>query len=161
MEHSISAEKPLIIIPDDRRLTIQLMGVWQGARVGGERCARENLFLATLSEELLTDCCFVEETDDGGWELRRIGPTIGRCSGVSGETAKIDDLPAGSLLSAAVCELQTAYTSQVPNIDEGEAQDKNGQKIPFLSILLPLADASGQFIKFVACARCRDCIHDA
>ena len=161
MEQSKSLERPGKIASCDRRLTMQLMGIWQGARVGGERCARENLFLATLSEELLTNCCFVERADDGGWELRRIGPTIGRCSGVSGETAKIDELPAGSLLAAAVCELQTAYTSPAPFVDVGEAQDKNGRKTLFRSILLPLADASGQFIKFVAGARCRVCIHDA
>jgi hypothetical protein len=47
IEQSISVEKPMKLVTGDRRLTTQLMGLWQGVRVGGERCARENLFLAT------------------------------------------------------------------------------------------------------------------
>ena len=90
-----------------------------------------------------------------------MGPTIGRCSGVSRETTKIDGLPAGSLLAAAVRDLDIAYGSQVPILDEGETQDRNGRRALFRSILLPLADASGRIIKFVAGARCRVCIHDA
>ncbi len=161
MEQNKGIERSIKIFAADRRLTMPLAGLWQGARVGGERCARADLFLASLSEELLTDCCFVERADHGGWELRRIGPTIGRCSGVSCETTKIDDLPAGSLLAAAVRDLDIVYGSQVPILDEGETQDRNGRRALFRSILLPLADASGRIIKFVAGARCRVCIHDA
>ena len=161
MEQSETVERSVKIFTGDRRLTMRLMGLWQAARVGGERCARKNLFSATLPEELLTDCCFVEKADDDGWELHRIGSTIGRCSEVAGASAKIDDLPAGSLLAAAVCELEKAYTSEVPIIDEGEAQDIDGRSTLFRSILLPLADASGQIVEFVAGARCRVCIHDS
>ena len=140
---------------------MRLMGLWQGARDDDESCARADQFLATLTEDVLSDCCFVERADSGGWELRDIGSDIGRCLGVSGKTAKIDDLPVGSLLAAVVCELQTAYSLQVPIINEGEVQDKHGRKTHYCSILLPLADASGQFINFFAGARCRICIHDA
>ena len=161
MEQSQSFERPAKFVLGDSRLTMQLMGLWQAVRVDGERCPRANMFLVTLSHDLLADCCVVERADDGEWECRSIGPTIGRRSGVSGETAKIDDLPVGSLLATAVCDLQKAYTSQVPIICGGEAQDKNGRKTLFRSVLLPLADPSGQIIKFVAGARQRVCSHDA
>ncbi len=38
MEQSKSLERTVQIITGDRRLTLQLMGLWQGARVGGARC---------------------------------------------------------------------------------------------------------------------------
>ena len=161
MEQSQSLERRAKIVLGDRRLTMQLIGLWQAVRVDGERCPRANMFLVTLSHDLLTDCCVVERADDGEWELRCIGPTIGDRSGVYCETAKIDDLPVGSLLAAAVCDLQKAYTSQVPIIYEGEAQDKSGRKTLFRSVLLPLADPNGKIIKFVAGARQRVCAHDA
>ena len=161
MEQRTSVERSLKTIPGERRLIMQLMSAWQVARGDGERCPRGDMFPVTLSEELLNSCCVVERADDGGWELRCIGATIGRSSGVSCETAKIDDLPAGSLLAAAVYELQKAYTSQAPITHEGEAQDENGRRILFRSILLPLADPNGQIIKFVVGARCRVCIQDA
>ncbi|MCZ6448397.1 MAG: hypothetical protein O7D27_10820 [Alphaproteobacteria bacterium] len=52
MEQNKYTETPIKIFAADRRLTMHLAGLWQGARAGGERCARADLFLASLSEEL-------------------------------------------------------------------------------------------------------------
>ncbi|MDH3379991.1 MAG: hypothetical protein OEQ39_23980 [Gammaproteobacteria bacterium] len=155
-----SIERSLKIVAEDRRLTNRLMGIWNAVRAGGESCPRADLFLDNLSSDLLESCCFAERTGDGEWELYQIGATIGRCSGVSSDTCKVVDLPAGSLLAVAVKDLRTAFMSRSVILDQGEVQDQYGRKTLFRSVLLPLADASGQVIRFVAGARCRTCIHD-
>ncbi|MDX1485066.1 MAG: hypothetical protein R3229_11340 [Alphaproteobacteria bacterium] len=160
MDQSKSLEKPVSVVTDDRRLTMRLMGLWQDSRFAGEPFARAEQFMAELPDELLSDCCFIEKGADGRWLVHDIGATIGRCSGVAAASVKIDDLPPGSLIAVAVDEIYRAYKYQTPIVNEGHARDKDGRKTLFRSILVPLADASGETTSFVAGARCRVCIHD-
>lgn len=156
MVKGIDPKLPIKLLTGDRRLTIRLMGLWEGSRLGSEPYVRADVFLDSLSEDLLNDCCIVEIAADGECELRRIGKTIGRRSAVSGETARVADLPPKSLLAIAVRQLKDACTFGAPILDEGETRGENGETLLYRSILLPLCDDSGRTVRFLAGARCRE-----
>ncbi len=90
MEVSRNLEPLAELISGDRRLTIRLMGFWQATRVGAERCARADDFLATLPDELMGDCCMAVLNASGAWVLHDIGDVIARHSGVTGPSAKLE-----------------------------------------------------------------------
>ena len=143
------------ILAGDRRLTMHLMGVWQGLRGGGDPCVTaEDLFRA-LPEDLWTDCCVVEITADGDRRISRVGDAIARHSGVRAVPARVVDLPPQSLLAQSVREIEDAQKAGIPILDEGEARDEQGRLVLFRSILLPLVDGEGANVTFLAGARCR------
>jgi hypothetical protein len=154
MEVSRNLEPLAELISGDRRLTIRLMGFWQATRVGAERCARADDFLATLPDELMGDCCMAVLSDGGEWELRDIGDDIARVSGITGPSAKLFDVPPGSVLAEAVRDLDDAFNFISPIVHEGETRDENGCRAVFRSILLPLADNQGRVMQVLAAARC-------
>ena len=156
MVQNIDLEIPIKILTGDRRLTIRLMGLWKGSRLGSEPYVRADVFLDSLSEDLLDDCCIVEIAAHGECELRRIGKTIGRRSAVNGETATVADLPPKSLLAVAVRQLKDACTFGAPILDEGETRGENGGTLLYRSILLPLCEEGGRTVQFLAAARCRE-----
>ena len=138
----------------DRRLTIILMGYWQGIRLDDERCARAKLFHALLPDDLAQDCCTVVPGLGGNWQLRQIGEQIARHSGISGPMAALADLPPGSLLAEATRDLDDAFNFAAPVIHEGETCDGEGAPALFRSILLPLSDERGRVTQLLAAARC-------
>ncbi len=122
--------------------------------MGAERCARADDFLEILPDELMGDCCMAVLSDDGVWELRDIGDDIARVSGMSGSSAKLSDVPPGTVLAEAVRDLDDAFNFISPILHEGEARDENGCRTVFRSILLPLADNQGRVMQVLAAARC-------
>ena len=156
MDQGLDLELPIKLLCGDRRLTLKLVGLWKGSRLGSEPYVRANVFIDSLSEDLLRDCCIVEIADDGECELRQIGDSLGRNSDLNGETPKAADLPSKSLLGIAVRKLGDACTFGTPVFDEGETRDDNGKVMAFRSVLLPLCDDRGRTVHFLAAARCRD-----
>ena len=149
------------IFAGDRRLTMCLMGLWQGLRRDAGRCALAAEFFAAMPEDLWTDCFVVEMTVDGGWQVCRVGETIARRSGVSAAPAPVADLPPQTLLAASIRELKDAHRTGIPILDEGETWDENGRRTLFRSILLPLGDEEGRVVQFLAGARWRVALEDA
>lgn len=143
------------IVAGDRRLTMRLMGIWQGLRYGSKACAPAAEFFASVPPDLWADCCVVTKGKGNDWELTRIGETIARRSGIEGDKAKVSDLPPHSLLAIALRELDDALKSGAPILDEGEGQDEEGHPALYRSILLPLAGVDGGIDLLVAGARCR------
>ncbi|MDH3242133.1 MAG: hypothetical protein OEO83_15875 [Alphaproteobacteria bacterium] len=143
------------IVAGDRRLTMRLMGIWQGLRYGTTTCAPAAEFFASVPSDLWTDCCVVTRGEGKDWELTRIGETIARRSGVRAERTPIGDLPPDSLLAIAVRELDDAIKSGAPILGEGTGQDEEGHPALYRSILLPLAGEDGEIDLLVAGARCR------
>lgn len=143
------------IVAGDRRLTMRLMGIWQGLRYGKTACAPAAEFFASVPSDLWTDCCVLTRGSDKAWEVTRIGETIARRSGIHGDKARIADLPPDSLLAIAVRELDDAVKSGAPILGEGEGQDEEGHPALYRSILLPLAGDNGAIDLLVAGARCR------
>ncbi len=161
MEYQQALEPRTKIVAGDRRLTMLLMGIWQGLRRGPGRCAPAEDFFAALPEDLWTDCCVVEMTADGGWQVCRVGETIARHSGVPAAPVRVADLPPQSLLAASIRELKHAQESGVPILDDGEAQVENGRRSLFRSIVLPLGDEEGRVVQLLVGARCRVILDDA
>ena len=161
MEYQQGLEPHTKIVAGDRRLTMLLMGIWQGLRPGPGRCAPAEDFLAALPEDLWTDCCVVEMTVDGGWQVCRVGETIARRSGVGAAPVRVADLLPQSLLATSIRELKHARRTGAPILDEGEARDENGRRALFRSILLPLGDEEGRIVQVLAGARCRVLLEDA
>jgi hypothetical protein len=161
MEYRQGAELSPKIVAGDRRLTLHLMGLWQGLRCGAKSYTLAEDFFAALAEDLWADCCVVEILGDGDWLISRIGETIARRSGVRTVPVRVADLPPQSVLAASVRELEAAKRTGVPILDEGEAEDENGRPAVYRSILLPLADQEGRFVQFLAGARCRVCLEDS
>lgn len=155
MEYRQGLEPFSKIVAGDRRLTMRLMGIWQGLRYGAKTCAPAAEFFAAVPEDLWSDCCVVTRTEGEAWELRRIGETIARRSSIGAGQAKIEDLRPESLLAIAVSELEDVIKSGAPILSEGEAQDENGHPALYRSILLPLAAEDGTISQLVAGARCR------
>ncbi len=149
------------IVAGDRRLTIYLMGLWQGLRPDTGGCAPAKEFLATLSEILWADCCVVEIAADGGWQICRVGEVMARRSGVRAASVPVADLPPQSLLAASIRGLKDAHRTGVPILNEGEARDEKGRRTLFRSILLPLGDEQGRVVQYLAGARCRVVLEDA
>ena len=156
MDQGLDLELPAKLLSGDRRLTLRLAGLWKGSRLGSEPYVRADVFMDSLSEDLLRDCCIVEIANDGECQLRRIGDSLGSNSDLNGETARADDLPPKSLLAVAVRNLGDACTFGTPVFDEGETRDENGKVMAFRSVLLPLCDDRGRTVHFLAAARCRD-----
>jgi hypothetical protein len=154
MEQSNTLEPLAELINGDRRLTIRLMGFWQATRLAAERCARADDFLAVVPDDLIGDCCMAVLNASGAWELHDIGDDIARHSGVTGPSAKLENVPSGSLLAEAVRGLDDAFNFISPVLHEGETRDENGAKALFRSILLPLADDQGRVMQVLAAARC-------
>ncbi len=154
MEVSGNLDRLAELISGDRRLTIRLMGFWQAIRVDAERCARADDFLAILPDDLMSDCCMAVLNDDGVWELHDIGDDIARISGITGPSAKLSDVPPGTVLAEAVRDLEDAFNFISPILHEGETRDENGSRAVFRSILLPLADKQGRVMQVLAAARC-------
>ena len=155
MEYGQGVRQSTKIIAGDRRLTMHLMGLWQGVRHGANSCAPAEDFFAVLPEDLWADCCVVEMADDGSWEVSRMGGNIARRSGVPDAPIKIDDLPPRSLMATSVCEIADAKRTGAPILNEGETEDETGRSALFRSILLPLADNEGRIVQYLAGARCR------
>ena len=149
------------IFDGDRRLTIRLMGLWQGARLAGARCARAKVFLSTLSEDLLCDCCLVVRGSNEAWELRDIGDVLARRSGIAGVKAKLTDLTSGSLLAETIRDIDDAFNLGAPVLHDGETRDKDGRRMLFRSILLPLSDDQGHIRQLLAAARYKAVIDEA
>jgi len=143
------------IVVGDRRLTMRLMGIWQGLRYGQKTCAPAVEFCAAVPDDLWADCCIVTRDAAEEWELRRIGETIARRSSVRGRKARIAELRRESILAMAVSELDDAIKSGAPILNEGEAQDEHGYPALYRSILLPLAGEGGAIVQLLAGARCR------
>ena len=161
MEYGQGVEPSAKIVAGDRRLTVHLMGLWQGLRSGENSCTLAEDFFAALTEDLWADCCVVEIAADGDWVMSRIGETIGRRSGVRAVPVRVAELPRQSVLAASVRELEIAKRTGTPILDEGETEDETGRPAVYRSILLPLADQEGRFVQFLAGARCRVCLEDA
>ena len=161
MEYGQGLQPSTKIVAGDRRLTMLLMGLWQGLRRGTGFCTPAEDFLAALPEDLWTDCFVVEMAAEGGWQTCRIGETIARRSGVPAESARVADLPPHSLLANSIRELEHAYKTGAPILDEGETRDENGRRALFRSILLPLVDEEGRVVQILVGARCRICPEDA
>ena len=161
MEYGQALEPRTKIVAGDRRLTMLLMGLWQGLRRGPGCCPPAEDFFAALPEDLWTDCCVVEMTADGGWQVCRVGETIARRSGVPVAPMRVADLPPQSLLAASIRELKHAHETGVPILDEGEAQDEHGRRALFRSIVLPLGDDEGRIVQLLAGTRCRVIPEDA
>jgi len=155
MEHEQGVELRTRIVTGDRRLTMRLMGLWQGLRGGANSRTLAEDYFAVLTEDLWADCCVVEKAADGGWLISRIGETIARRSGVGAVPLKVADVPVQSILAASVSELEDAKRTGAPILNEGETEDESGRPVLFRSILLPLADQEGRFVQFLAGARCR------
>jgi hypothetical protein len=155
VQHRQGLEPFAKIVAGDRRLTMRLMGIWQGLRNGTSACAPASEFFASVPSDLWTDCCVVTRGSDEAWEISRVGETIARRSGIRGEIMRLADLPPNSLLAQAVRELDDAVTSGAPILGEGEGQDEAGHPTLYRSILLPLAGDSGSVELLVAGARCR------
>ena len=156
MNLSIGIERPLEFLAGDRRLTTRLISLWQGSRLGSEPFVRADLFLDSLAEDVLRDCCIVEITDNGECQLHRIGESLGHDSGLDCETTRAADLPSKSLLAMAVRRLKDACTFGAPILDEGEVQAESGKVMRFRSIVLPLCDDRGRTVHFLAAARYRE-----
>ncbi len=154
MEPSKDIEPLVQLFTGDRRLTMRLMGFWQGTRLAAERCARAADFLAILPDDLMDDCCMAVLGAGGAWELHDIGDDIARHSGISGSSAKLADVPPGTLLAEAVRNLDAAFNFVAPVLHEGETRDENGSRAFFRSILLPLSDDQGRVMQVLAAARC-------
>ncbi len=154
MEPNRSLEPLAELFSGDRRLTIRLMGFWQGARRAAERCARADDFLAMVPEDLIGDCCVAMLNAGGAWELHDIGDDIARHSGINGPSAKLADVAPGTLLAEAVRGLDDAFNFISPVLHEGETWGANGCRALFRSILLPLADDQGRVMQVLAAARC-------
>lgn len=155
MEYRQGLEPFAKIVVGDRRLTMRLMGIWQGLRYGAKTCAPASEFFAAVPDDLWNDCCIVTKAEGEQWELRRIGENIARRSGVGGERIMVGNLKPESLLATAVRELDDAVKSGAPILSEGEIQDENGYPALYRSILLPLAGEDGSIAQLVAGARCR------
>ena len=156
MEQSTGTERPLESLARDRRLTTTLMTLWNDLRLGSEPFVRTDLFLGSLTENVLGDCCIVEITNEGECELHQIGRGIGRDLGFDCGTARAADLPSKSLLAMALRRLKEACTFGEPILDEGETHDQKAKVMQFRSILLPLCDDYGRTVHFLAAARYRD-----
>ncbi len=154
MEPNKSLEPLAELISGDRRLTIRLMGFWQGTRLATECCARAHDFLAMVPDDLMGDCCVAMLDAGGAWELHDIGDDIARLSGIRGPSAKLADVPPGTLLAEAVRGLDDAFNFIAPILHEGETWGENGCRALFRSILLPLADDQGRVMQVLAAARC-------
>ena len=161
MEYRESIEPTAKIVAGDRRLTMRLMGLWQGLRRASETCPVADDFVAAVPEDLWTDCCIIALSADGGWEMRSIGNTIGSRSGVVADRVPLSELPPHSLLAVSTRDMGAAISCGVPILDEGEVVDENGRRALFRSILLPLGDETGHVEQLVAGARCRVCLEDA
>jgi hypothetical protein len=155
VQHRQGLEPFAKIVAGDRRLTMRLMGIWQGLRYGTSTCAPAAEFFASVPSDLWTDCCVVTRGSGKDWEITRIGETIARRSGIRGENTRLADLPPDSLLAKAVRELDDAVKSGAPILGEGEGQDEEGHPALYRSILLPLAGDNGDIDLLVAGARCR------
>ncbi|HEX9809131.1 MAG TPA: hypothetical protein VGC25_05955 [Alphaproteobacteria bacterium] len=90
LEHDDPAAK---VLAGDRRLTMQLMGLWRGLRVA-DGCPGHETFLAAVPPELLEDCFVAVPTAEGGALCRiggrlrrgrRHGPAPGIAAGHSGD----------------------------------------------------------------------------
>ena len=161
MEYRQAQEPGTKIVSDDRRLTMHLMGLWQGLRPGAASCAPAEDFFAALPDDLWTDCCVVEMAADGNWRMCRVGETIARRSGVPAAPARVAELPPQSLLATATRELENALRTCAPILGEGEAWDEIGRRTLFRSILLPLGDEEGRVMQILVGARCHVCLEDA
>ena len=155
MEFGQEVELSTKIIASDRRLTMNLMGLWQGVRCGTNSCAPADDFFSILPEDLWADCCVVEKARDGNWQISSIGETIARRSGVSGVPVRTEDLLPQSLLANSIRGLEDAKRTGAPIVDEGEVEDETGRRALFRSILLPLADQEGRIVQYLAGARSR------
>jgi hypothetical protein len=161
MEYGQGVEPSAKIVASDRRLTVHLMGLWQGLRCGANSWTMAEDLVAALAEDLWADCCFVEIAADGDWVVSRIGETIARRSGVRTVPVRVAQLPPQSVLAASVRELEIAKKTGTPILDEGEVEDETGRPAMYRSIILPLADQEGRLVQFLAGARCRVCLEDS
>jgi hypothetical protein len=149
LEHDDPAAK---VLAGDRRLTMQLMGLWRGLRAT-DGCPRRETFLAAVPPELLEDCFVAVPTVEGG-ALCRIGGRIGYLSGVAGDSCPVRDLPPGTLLWVVTRDVREAVARATPVVSDGEFQ-AHGRRVLYRSILLPLADDGGEVDRVFGGARCR------
>lgn len=161
MERVQGMHIPAKIIVGDRRLTMHLMGLWQGLRRGADARVYADDYMAAIPEGFLTDCCIVSAAADGGCEVRLIGENLARRAGTGVPSARLSDLPPDSLLGAALRDHSVAFSHGAPIIDEGEARDGDGRRVLFRSIMVPLAGDDGRLVQLLAGARCRPCAADA
>lgn len=161
MEPTRGLIAPTKIIASDRRMTMHMMGLWQGLRPGPAACARFDEFAAAMPEDFWVDCCVVETTADGGCEIQRIGENLAYRSGIAERVAKLSELPEESFLAVALRDYEVALARRAPILDEGEARDAMGRTVLFRSIILPLAEDDGKVTQLLVGARCRVRAEDA
>ena len=154
MERLDHDERPVKVVAGDRRLTMQLMGLWRGLR-GTNGHVRADVFASAVAGEFMEDCFTVVSTADGRGELRDIGERVGRLSGVSGPHRPIADLPATTLLAVVARDFREALTRGAPILSEGEFADVRGRRVLYRSILLPLEDDTGRLSQVFGGARCK------
>ncbi len=137
----------------DQRLTMRLLAQWHELR-GNRRCPLASEFLNAIPPELLPDCFnFVsgKSLDQGRISL---GNDIARISGITKTSLLLAEVPANTLLGAAMRSLEDALKGN-PIPDSGEFEDGTSQRYLYRAILLPLEDDEGEIIQVICGARCK------
>ena len=91
--------------------------------------------------------------DHSPLEWLEIGDVLARRSGIAGVKAKLTDLTSGSLLAETIRDIDDAFNLGAPVLHDGETRDKDGRRMLFRSILLPLSDDQGHIRQLLAAAR--------
>lgn len=151
---------PTKIIGGDRRLTMQLMGQWQDLR-RKQRCPPVDPFLAAVPARLREDCFLLVPDDPGVGRLEQVGESIGRFSGISGTTLDLAQVSADTLLGVATRSIDQVLGRGAAFLDEGTYCDRDGRRLLFRAILLPLQDESGEIVRVFGGARCKPHRHDS
>lgn len=145
---------PTKIIGGDRRLTMQLMGLWQDLR-RKQRCPLVDPFLAAVPARLQEDCFLLEPGDPGPGRLEQVGESIGRFSGISATSLDLAQVSTDTLLGVATRSIDQVLGRGAAFLDEGSYCDRDGRRLLFRAILLPLQDDSGRIVRIFGGARCK------
>ncbi len=153
-------ECPVAHKSGERRLIINLMGLWQGRRRGRMFPALEDFNLKTDEDAVRFDVwpsCFTGHLSSDGHlsALSDVGDRIAYASGVRPGRMACDAVPDGSLLAVALRPLTLVWERSCPVVQSGDFETKSGQHYKFRSILLPVSQDGSRVSHIVGAANAK------
>ncbi len=143
------------IVGSEHRLTMLLWGYWVETR-GDRRCPLVHAFKRAIPTDILADCfVFLPAETPGDGRLHDIGAALARSSGIAVTSLALSEVPHDTLIGTAAKSLDRVLEQASPVIDQGEFQNRAGNRNLYRATLLPLEDEKGEIAQVLGGARCK------